>query len=148
MASRNKALKLGPGGELYIDESDIQRNCVRWFRIVHREIALLLFSIPNGAQMGGKRSKTGHAIQASVMIGEGLTAGVADLFLSVAASGLHGLYIEMKTPVGKWDKEQREFAARVVAQGYGYCLCRTRDAFEKEVEAYLKGTYVQAKIIG
>jgi len=140
---RRPTLKLAPNGELYESESAIQKACVRWFRAVYSEFALLFFSIPNGAKMGGKRSKTGHPIQASIMIGEGLTSGVADTFLSMPGSGLHGLYVEVKTPVGTWEKEQKEFFRRVTPMKYGYAIARNLSQFERLINDYLTGNYEQ-----
>lgn len=135
--------KLSAEGELYGSEGSIQKACVRWFRIVHPSIALLFFSVPNGAKMGGKKSKSGHVIHASIMKGQGLTHGVADTFLSVPASGLHGLYIEFKTPVGTWRKQQREFFKQVVTMEYGYAIIRSLNQFEHLINDYLSGNYEQ-----
>lgn len=141
---RKPAIKQAESGELYTSESVLQRYCVKWFRTVFHTIAKYLFSIPNGGLYGGKKNeKTGHSIQASIMVGEGLTEGVADLLLAIPRCGLHGLFIEMKTIVGTWDKAQREFAERQIAQGYGYVLCWRASDFETEVTNYLKGTYEQ-----
>ena len=141
--SRRPVLKLSPSGELYESESAIQRASFRYFRTVFPSFNKLLFSIPNGAKMGGKKSKSGHAIQASIMIGEGMTAGVADLFLSIPGSGLHGLYLETKTPVGTWEKEQKEFFRAVTPMKFGYVLFRNVSEFERAVNDYLTGNYEQ-----
>ena len=146
---RNSPLKQAPNGELYTTESELQRSCVRWFRSVFQarpglvDFGLYLFSIPNGGKMGGKRNKNGVSVQAGIMVGEGLTAGVADLFLALPRCGFHGMFIEMKTPVGVWSKEQRDFASRQMIQGYAYVLCRTQKEFEKAIVEYLSERYVQ-----
>jgi len=145
--SKRRALpevKKADTGEIYTTESVLQRYCVKWFRTVHANIGKMLFSIPNGGKYGGKtNAKTGYSIQASIMVGEGLTAGVADLFLAVPRCGLHGLFVEMKTIVGTWSKEQHEFAERQISHGYGYVLCWRASDFETEVTNYLNGTYEQ-----
>lgn len=140
---RKQILKQAPSGEIYADESTLQRSCVRWFRVVFSAIGKYLFSIPNGGKLGGKLSRSGFAIQAAIMVGEGMTAGVADLLLALARCGLHGLFIEMKTPVGVWEPEQKEFAKRQLAEGYGYIICRRQNDFEKVVTDYLQGKYIQ-----
>ena len=53
-------------------ESDIQQACVSWFRWQYPRYAKLLFAVPNG----GQRS----AVEAKIMSGEGVMAGVADVF--------------------------------------------------------------------
>ena len=140
---RQPVLKQTASGEIYTDESTMQRACVRWFRIKFDPMGFSLFSIPNGGKLGGRTSKKGFSIQAAIMVGEGMTAGVADLFLSLPRCGLHGLYIEMKTPVGVWEKTQQQFAIRQIDNGYGYVLCRSQNYFEKVVQDYLSGQYVQ-----
>ncbi len=142
-------VKVSPAGELYTSESELQQVCLKWFRLEFCGqrppassffgYALSLFSIPNG----GKYSSKATAV---TMVAEGLTAGVADLFLAVPENGFHGLFIEMKTPTGVWSKEQQEFARRQIALGYGYALCRRRADFEKVVKDYFAGTYQQPTI--
>jgi len=140
---RKPVLKQAPSGELYTTESELQKTFVRYFRTVFASFKKLLFSIPNGAKMGGRVGKSGHPIQASIMISEGLTAGVADLFLSIPGSGLHGLYIETKTPVGTWEADQKEFFRAVTSMQYGYVICRTLSQFEKAINDYLTNNYEQ-----
>jgi len=139
-------VKVSPAGELYTSESELQQVCLKWFRVEFCSAfgkffgyALSLFSIPNG----GKYSSKATAV---TMVAEGLTAGVADLFLAVPENGFHGLFIEMKTPTGVWSKEQQEFSRRQIALGYGYALCRRRADFEKVVKDYFAGTYRQPTI--
>lgn len=146
-------VKVSPSGELYTSESELQQVCVKWFRVEFcgkfgqfEGYEETLFSIPNGGNIGGKKSKNGTPIGAAILKGEGLTSGVADLQLAVPRSNLHGLFIEMKTPVGYWEPDQRAFAKRQIALGYGYALCRRRADFEKVVKDYFAGTYHQPTI--
>lgn len=74
-------------------ESQIQQNCVTWFRLQYPKIGRLLFAVPNG----GAR----NAREAAIMKGEGVTAGVADLILLYPSGGFHSLCIEFKTPQQK-----------------------------------------------
>ncbi len=119
-------------------ESNLQRECVKWFRREHPDLALLLNSVPNGARV--KRS------QAQVLIAEGLTKGVADLELNVARGGFHGLKIEMKREYEDADghrrktyqePEQRAWQAAVEAEGYRYEVVRTREEFVELITGYL-----------
>ena len=52
-------------------ESQIQKDCVTWFRLQYPKIGRLLFAVPNG---GARNAK-----EAAIMKGEGVTAGVAAL---------------------------------------------------------------------
>lgn len=146
MTNIKKKWQINPFGGFYQDESQIQRDAVKWFRIVHRQIDKYLFSIPNGGKIGDRKNKKGISIQAAIMVGEGLTEGVADLFLALPRSGFHGLFIETKTPVGIWKPKQIEFAKRQISEGYGYILFFSQPQFERQVNAYLNGTFVQPTI--
>jgi hypothetical protein len=78
------------------------------------------FAIPNG---GGRSKREAGRLKA-----EGVTAGVSDLFCSVARGGRHGLYIEMKSLTGFASREQREWIADSIAEGYAAATCRGADA--------------------
>lgn len=67
-------------------ESQIQKDCVTWFRLQYPKIGRLLFAVPNG---GARNAK-----EAAIMKGEGVTAGVADLILLYPSGGFHSLCIE------------------------------------------------------
>jgi hypothetical protein len=111
------------------EESRIQKSCIKWFRLQYPKHTL--FAIPNG----GKRGK----IEASIMKGEGVLAGVADLFLMCSNKNhFHGLFIEIKTGKGRQSKTQEEFCYNALMNGYLYVVCRDLDEFMKEVNDYLK----------
>lgn len=116
-------------------ESALQIQCVKWFRLQYpKEV---IFAIPNarkvGIRMGG------------ILKAEGVTAGVADLF--IMAPGLsdkgqeidvfYGLFIEMKYGVGKQSPEQKAFQKHCERKGYKYVVCRTIEEFINEVTNYL-----------
>lgn len=110
-------------------EHHLQTQSVAWFGWQYPTLADLLFAIPNG----GKRSKA----TAGKLKAEGVRAGVADLFLSVARQGCHGLYIEMKTATGAQRTSQRRFQQRVTTEGYAYVIARSLEEFQRHVHAYL-----------
>jgi len=109
-------------------ESKIQQACVRWFRYVHP--TKLLFAIPNG----GRR----NLIEAVRMKAEGVTPGVADLFLMFGNGEHYGLFIEMKQGKGKQTEHQLGFQAYCNANKYKYVVCRSLDEFMNEINNYLK----------
>lgn len=111
-------------------ESQIQRNCVAWFRAVFPRLKLNLFAVPNG----GARKR----IEGAIMKSEGVTAGVADLLLLYPAKGFHGLCIEMKTPVGRQQQTQKAWQKAVEAQGYKYIICRSEEEFATVIMWYLR----------
>lgn len=110
-------------------ESKLQRGCVKWFRLQYPNHTKLLFAIPNG----GFRS--GH--EASIMHGEGVTPGVADLMLAIPRHGHHGLFIEMKYGKNDLSQHQQEFKRAVQSQNYKFVVCWDIDQFVAEVNRYL-----------
>lgn len=110
-------------------ESELQRNCVTWFRLTHPKLAKLLFAVPNG----GRRSK----VEACIMKAEGTTAGVADLLLLVPNQQHHALCIEMKTASGRQTQNQKDWQSAVTSQGYRYVVCRSFDDFLSTIREYL-----------
>jgi hypothetical protein len=143
---KRAATKIAPNGEAYTSESDIQAACVAMFRAKFPHLAEDLFSIPNGARVGGKIGAGGFPVGARTLKAEGMLSGVADLMLAVPANGFAGLFIEMKTPVGALRPEQREFLKRRAALGYAVEVCRSVDEFDRAICSYLDGTFVQQQV--
>lgn len=112
------------------EESIIQQNCVKWFRLQFPRLALLLFAVPNG---GARR-----AIEGKIMKAEGTTRGVADLLLLFPAKRFHGLCIEMKSPKGRQQPSQKIWQERAEWAGYKYVICRSIESFITEINAYLR----------
>lgn len=110
-------------------ESQIQQNCVKWFRLQYADLALLLFAVPNG----GARNK----IEAGIMKGEGVTAGVADMLLLLPNKYHHALCIEFKTSKGKQQDSQKRFQRKVEAFGYRYEIIRSLEEFIELTRNYL-----------
>lgn len=111
-------------------ESLLQCRCVYWFKLQYRLYALLLYAIPNG----GKRNSR----EAARLREEGVTAGVADLFLSIPNQHYHGLYIEMKCATGgRQSHHQKLFQEAVEQQGYRYVIIRSLEDFILEIKSYL-----------
>lgn len=102
-------------------ESAMQREIVATFDRIHGGLGVLhahlLFAIPNG----GKRTR----IEACILKGEGVRAGVPDLFLAVARGGYHGLFLELKTEKGRISEAQLEMHARLAKQHYFVAVPRS-----------------------
>lgn len=114
---------------MYHQESVIQQNCVRWFRLQFPKLARNLCAIPNG---GARRP-----IEGKIMKAEGVMAGAADLFLFYPSQGFHGLAVEMKTPKGRQQPSQRLWQQAVEEYGYKYIICRSFPDFMREISDYL-----------
>lgn len=91
-----------------------------------------LFAIPNG----GKR----NIREAARLKRQGVKAGVSDVYLPVAMPPYHGLFIEMKRPIGsiKITEKQKEFIAAMETQGYRAVICRGADEAILAIKYYLK----------
>lgn len=113
-------------------ESTLQRECVKWFRGLYPDHALLLFAVPNG----GGRSR----IEAGIMKAEGVTAGVADLILLEARGGWGALCIEMKTrdkSASRQSASQKAWQAAAEQAGNRYSVVRTFAEFRAIVGEYM-----------
>ena len=112
-------------------ESQLQRQCVAWFRLQYPKHAKLLFAVPNG----GGRSR----VEAAIMKAEGVTAGVADLILLVPRKGYGCLCLEMKTKSvsSRQSPAQKIWQRAVEEAGNVYAVVRTLEDFQDIVNDYL-----------
>jgi len=111
-------------------EAHLQQACVLWFNLQHPQLYGLLYSSLNGMRTTPTQARTAKA--------EGMIAGVADLTLSVARHGYHGLFIELKNGSrGKQSEAQKEWQKKVEAQGYRYVVVRDFNTFRRAIESYL-----------
>lgn len=96
----------------------------------------LLFAIPNGKAASSIR----EAVNAKRT---GLKRGVPDLFLPVAASGLHGLFVELKRTNGTpsdLTPEQCAWLTRLHQQGYRAVVAYGWVRAVEEIDWYLAGS--------
>ena len=119
-------------------ENKIQSDFYRWFNANYSAYRLLLFSIPNEAIYAGFLPKNISIRINNMLRSMGLVSGVADMFLSVARGGCHGLYLEFKTPKGTQSDKQKAFEERAKGQGYRYELVRSSEEAKEIVKEYLK----------
>lgn len=127
MAWNSQKSTESPKKKIKHHESDIQKNCVRWFRFAYPQ--LIIFSIPNG----GSR----NVIEAVRLKDEGLLAGVSDLFIPKPNRISAGLFIEMKAPGGKPTLSQVSFMQKMLSLGYECKICHSFDEFREVVDNYL-----------
>jgi hypothetical protein len=120
-----------------VSEHDEQVKVINWcFDMTRHYPELdLIFAIPNGAMLGG--GKVG-AIRANSLKAEGMRPGVCDLFLPVARGKWHGMFIEMKTQIGKLSENQEQFIAGVKAQGYYTAVCYGASEAIEQLSYYLQ----------
>ena len=109
-----------------------QSLLIKWFRLQYPYMEKCLFAIPNG---GARHIGTAIKLKA-----EGVTAGVADLFLMIPNKTKHGLFIEMKTEVGKLQQNQIEFLSLAESMGYEAKVAYGFDEGVKIIKNYLQET--------
>lgn len=108
-----------------------QVSLVQWFEVTYP--ALRIFAIPNG----GKRGK----LEAMRLKQEGVRSGVPDLMIPVPCGGFHGLFVEMKkTKGGTVSKEQKDWIAYLVKNGYKAQVCNGYKEARAVIESYLSHT--------
>ncbi len=113
------------------EEDDLQMQCVAWFRWQFPTLRRLLHHSPNG---GRRDAREGARFKQM-----GVQAGFPDLILLVASNGSHGLFIELKTKVGRQSDSQKEYQSLVESQGYNYVVVRSLQQFTAVVKDYLSG---------
>lgn len=116
-----------------MNEHSEQAAVIDWAALLSNQYPALrnLFAIPNA----GKRSiGAARYYQA-----EGLKAGVPDLFLAWPAAGYSGLFIEMKSVIGRTTDQQDIWLSRLSDAGYKAVMCRGADEAIAEIENYLVG---------
>ena len=118
-------------------EDTEQETVIQWARMCSGRWPelKLLYHIPNG----GSRNKK-EAVKLKRM---GVKAGVADLFLPVARSGYHGLYIEMKYEDGRLSKSQREFLTAAAAEQYCCLVCYSAADAIETLEKYMHNRTIE-----
>lgn len=114
-----------------LTESQIQKQCVEWFRKTYPSIEPLFFAVPNG----GAR----NAWTAKIMRDEGVRSGVADLILQVPIGGYASLAIEMKTPVGKQSQSQKAYEKLAKKMKNKYVVCHSLEEFQRVIKDYIEG---------
>ena len=112
-------------------ESQEQQALFQWANLSIQKYPelKLLFHVPNG---GLRNLRTAYILKK-----EGVKAGVPDLFLPAPKGNYHGLFIEMKTDVGKTSKEQKLWLSNLEEQGYKALVCRGWIKAREVIEEYL-----------
>ena len=121
-------------------EHNLQKSCVKWFRMQYPEYALNLQAIPNGAK---RDARTGKWYK-----DEGMTAGAPDLILlypsfitgsnnDIIGIDLFGVGIEFKTEKGRQTDAQKQVELAILSAGYGYWIVRDFDDFKNKIENYM-----------
>ncbi len=110
------------------NESLIQKSIVATIRMHPgcRE----LFAVPNG---GFRNIRTAVRLK-----GEGVLAGVPDLFLPVPTKKHNGLFLEVKTQKGRLSPNQTTFINAMLGRGYEVKVVHSATEALDVVKEYLK----------
>ena len=127
---KKKAKKVGSRGDL---EHQHQVRLFKWAkRVVGQYPRIgLMYAIPNGGYRGG--------LEGWRLKEEGVKAGMPDIHLPVAVGGYTGLWIEMKTAVGKLSAAQKEVIGELRECGHRVEVCRGYPEAKAVIDDYYKG---------
>lgn len=117
------------------EESRIQISVLNWWRsacVQFNVPEILLFAIPNGGKRG--------VVTGAIMKREGVRPGVCDLFLACPnTAGHHGLFMEMKKPLGAISGMQEYFIETARGKGYVAFACYSLAQASGLITDYLSG---------
>lgn len=115
----------------HMTETQIQIQCINWFRQQYRRLydSGKLIHIANERKCNQRQGKEFKDM--------GVRKGVPDLCLFMARKGKHGLFIEMKAPHKYPRPEQKQMMATLQEEGYQCEVCRSLDEFRTIINNYL-----------
>ena len=128
-------IKRGDGLQWQPTEEQEQAAVFEWVTLMRNQYPELdlLYHCPNGADR--------HPAVAAKLKRQGVKPGVPDLFLPVARSGWHGLFIEMKKRKGgRVSDEQKAWIEALTAQMYRAVVCKGCEEACDELIRYLTET--------
>lgn len=91
------------------------------------------FAIPNGS---GRTKREGGRLKA-----EGVRRGVSDIFVALPCQPWAGLFIELKSSLGKVSSEQHEWCDESNKVGYLAVVCRGVEAAWAAWKSYVEGSF-------
>jgi hypothetical protein len=110
-------------------ESNEQIAAMDWLRAQHPDIALHTLHI------GNERKASYYA--GYIMKRMGVLKGASDLFMAWPSGGFHGLFIEVKSKVGRPSPEQKAFIQRMRDKGYKAEFCYGADEVINTMQEYI-----------
>jgi hypothetical protein len=110
-------------------ESNEQIAAMDWLRAQHPNIALHTLHI------GNERKASYYA--GYIMKRMGVLKGASDLFMAWPNGGYHGLFIEVKSKIGRPSPEQKAFLQRMSEVGYRAEICYGAEEVISTIKDYL-----------
>lgn len=110
-------------------ESNEQIAAMDWLRAQHPKIAEYTLHI------GNERKASYYA--GYIMKRMGVLKGASDLFMAYPIGVFHGLFIEVKSKIGRPSAEQKAFIERMRAVGYRAEICYGAEEVINTMKDYL-----------
>ena len=110
-------------------ESNEQIAAMDWLRLQHPKIA------EHTLHIGNERKTSYYA--GYIMKRMGVLKGASDLFMAWPSGGYHGLFIEVKSKIGKPTPEQKAFIQRMRDVGYKAEVCYGAEEVISTMQAYI-----------
>lgn len=114
------------------DEFTLQCACINWLKSNWPGL-LNKFT----ATVGGARLANGPKSYKKLEV-MGYLKGVPDVLIFSARGPYHGLFVEFKTPTGRFQQSQLEVHRALREEGYLVCVIRDHVDFRDLVDAYMK----------
>lgn len=112
-------------------ESNEQIAAMEWLRLQHPKIAEHTMHI-------GNERKTSYWA-GYIMKKMGVLKGASDLFMAWPSGGYHGLFIEVKSKIGRPTLDQKAFLKRMRDVGYRAEICYGAEEVISTMKSYLIG---------
>lgn len=116
----------------HLTEYEEQKRFVKWVRTNMPDHSRRLLSTGNAGHRGS-------LIRVSMDKAAGLLPGASDLFFRLPVGQWHGLWIEMKTEIGKATPEEEKFLWEARRDGYAGVVCQGQEAAKTALRKYLRG---------
>ena len=110
-------------------ESNEQIVAMDWLRLQHPKIA------EHTLHIGNERKASYFA--GYIMKKMGVLKGASDLFMAWPSGGFHGLFIEVKSKIGRPSPEQKAFIQRMRDVGYKAEICYGADEVINTMKEYI-----------
>lgn len=110
-------------------ESNEQIAAMDWLRAQHPKIA------EHTLHIGNERKASYYA--GYIMKRMGVLKGASDLFMAWPCGGFHGLFIEVKSKIGRPSAEQKAFLQRMKDVGYRAEICYGAEEVINTMKEYI-----------
>ena len=109
-----------------VSEREIQKTVVQYIRAKWPDMIILMSPIHKTSIQQGVLNKA-----------MGYTKGTPDLFLPYPNKYYHGIFIELKTAIGKTSKDQQIILGKLEEMKYKTSVCNSIDDAIREIDNYM-----------